>query len=294
MRQEPQPVIGKSWARARLRRVALIATLLLALTIVLYSSQIRFATSDTKITPITFSKGRGTYKLQNPNGIRQIDSEPDWSQGGQPSVIDHELSSKRSGFFVEVGGLDGEEFSNTLFFEKNRDWDGLLIEANPYTYRQMLKKDRRCYMAHHCISSDVAAMTFKVAGAVTSAIETMSKKHAERISKDIPVYGHHSTWQGSGSLVTTQCTTLNALMRRIGRTHIDFFSLDVEGAELHILKSIDFRTLSFDLVLIEIQEHREEIKNFMESQGFKHVQELSNVSNDDLYKFLPEDDWKGS
>lgn len=283
MREEPQSVIGKTRARAHLRRVALIATLILTLSIVLYASQIRFATSDSKITPSTFSKGRGSYKLQNPNGVRQIDSEPDWSQDGQPSVIDHELSSKRSGFFVEVGGLDGEGFSNTLFFEKNRDWDGLLIEANPYTYRQMLKKDRRCYMAHHCISADVTAMTFKVAGAITSAIETMSKNHAERINRDIPVYGHGITWEGSGSLVTTQCTTLNALMGRIGRTHIDFFSLDVEGAELHVLKSIDFRTLTFDLILIEIQENREKIKSFMESQGFKRVRELP---NDDLYKFL--------
>ena len=289
MLEETRSCIGITRARARAQLRTCVA-LILTSPIVLYVSQYRFTTFDTKITSSTFSKGRGTYKLDNPAGVRQIDSEPDWSQGGQSSVVDHELSSKRSGFFVEVGGLDGEEFSNTLFFEKNRDWDGILIEANPYTYRQMLKKDRRCYMAQHCISADIDAMTFKVAGAVTSAIETMSKNHAERISRDIPVYGHHQTWEGSGSLVTTPCTTLNALMGRIGRTHIDFFSLDVEGAELHVLRSIDFSALSFDLVLIEIQEHREEIKNFMESHSFKRIQELP---GDDLYKFLPDDNLKG-
>lgn len=34
-----------------------------------------------------------------------------------------------------VGGLDGEEFPNSLFFEIKREYDELLIEANPYQGR---------------------------------------------------------------------------------------------------------------------------------------------------------------
>jgi len=83
--------------------------------------------------------------------------------------------------------------------------------------------------------------------------------------------------------IYTTCATLNALMDNIGRKHIDLFSLDVEGAESHVLKSIDFSTLSFDVVMIEIQENREEIKNFMESHVFERAHSLS---NDDVYKFI--------
>ena len=239
-------------------------------------------TPGSKEANIQVTRGNGTYNLVNSNGVKKINGEPDWSQNGQPEALTNLLSKKRGGFFVEVGGLDGEQFSNSLFFEINREYDGLLIEANPYTFKQMLKTDRKCYMAHACISRNLYHMDFKIAGAVTSAVQTMSGDHKDRIDREIPVYGDSKTWEGSGAVVTTTCATLNALMDNIGHKHIDLFSLDVEGAELHVLKSIDFGTLSFDLVMVEIQEHREEIKNFMESVGFKHVHELP---GDDVYKF---------
>ena len=40
-------------------------------------------------------------------------------------------------------------------------------------------------------------------------------------------------------------------MKALGRTHIDFFSLDVEGAELGVLKTIPFHELIIDVLLVE-------------------------------------------
>jgi len=50
---------------------------------------------------------------------------------GQSAFVDKLLSGRRDGFFVECGAADGESFSNSLFFELERNWTGLLIEANP-------------------------------------------------------------------------------------------------------------------------------------------------------------------
>jgi len=41
-----------------------------------------------------------------------------WSQYGRDQLINKLL--KRNGFFVEIGGYDGETFSNSLFLEKER------------------------------------------------------------------------------------------------------------------------------------------------------------------------------
>jgi hypothetical protein len=42
--------------------------------------------------------------------------------------------------------------------------------------------------------------------------------------------------------------------------YFDFFSLDVEGAEYKVLKSIDFDQVGFGVVLVEADEHNQ-LKN---------------------------------
>ena len=61
------------------------------------------------------------------------------------------LGLQRGGFFVECGALDGETRSNTLFFERERGWSGLLIEADPLNSRQLIKKHRKDYSAPVCL-----------------------------------------------------------------------------------------------------------------------------------------------
>ena len=56
------------------------------------------------------------------------------------------IDQKRNGFFVEIVGYDGETFSNSLFLEKECGRSGLLVDANLYTYEQMVGKDRNYFM----------------------------------------------------------------------------------------------------------------------------------------------------
>ena len=98
--------------------------------------------SSSRAANITF--GSGTYRLRDTTGAKAGTYQ--WSQEGQDRVVDRLLKAKRHGFFIEIGGYDGETFSNTLFFEMRRNWTGLLVEANPYTYKQMVSKDRTCLL----------------------------------------------------------------------------------------------------------------------------------------------------
>ena len=61
------------------------------------------------------------------------------------------LLFQRDGFFIESGALDGETRSNSLFFERFRGWTGLLIEAGPINYQQILNKHRNAYTVPICI-----------------------------------------------------------------------------------------------------------------------------------------------
>ena len=38
--------------------------------------------------------------------------------------IEKEIGPLKNGFFIEVGALDGVEFTNTLYFESAHNWTG--------------------------------------------------------------------------------------------------------------------------------------------------------------------------
>jgi hypothetical protein len=55
------------------------------------------------------------------------------------------------------------------------------------------------------------------------------------------------------SLPTLSCQPLSDLLAKTGLAAFDFFSLDVEGAELQVLQSIDFHKLHFGVIVVETQ-----------------------------------------
>ena len=57
------------------------------------------------------------------------------------------------GFFVEVGAFDGVFLSNTLWFERNWNWTGLLLEANPRVFSTLVTRNRRAWLGNLCLST---------------------------------------------------------------------------------------------------------------------------------------------
>jgi hypothetical protein len=55
-------------------------------------------------------------------------------------------------FFIEVGANDGEFFSNTLWFERNWNWTGLLIEPDKATFSKLVSKNRKAWLANVCLA----------------------------------------------------------------------------------------------------------------------------------------------
>lgn len=228
---------------------------------------------------IPVQRGRGTYKLNTPNGVNK--GTPSWSQYGQDKFVDKLLNGKHNGFFVEIGGFDGETYSNSLFFEKEREWSGLLVEANPYSYRLLVEKDRNCFMVNACISNTVSNMTFIIGGPLTSVEDITSKRHRQRIDSKAILSATDERWGHSKENVVVKCYSLIALMNTLGQTKIDYFSLDVEGAEMIILQSIDWDKLDIDVFTIETDQHRGDILKFMKSRGYKWIQ---TILGDDVFR----------
>ena len=127
---------------------------------------------------------------------------------------------------MECGALDGETRSNTLTLERDLGWSGVLVEADPKTMVKLLAKHRKAHAVGNCLSITPATMNVTY-----------------RTNFNI---GHiQSTKAGGGGggrsrTANLLCLPFYSVMRAVDINHVDYFSLDVEGNELQVLKTIPF------------------------------------------------------
>ncbi len=67
-------------------------------------------------------------------------------------VVQKILKNKTGGFFIECGAFNGEWLSNSIELESYFGWEGLLVEADPTYQAQLLKKNRKVWIAPVCLS----------------------------------------------------------------------------------------------------------------------------------------------
>ena len=153
-----------------------------------------------------------------------------------------ERERRETGFFVEIGGFNGETFSNSLLFEQCLGWQGLLMDAHPTSYLAS-RRNRPC--------------SWNVWGAVCSplAAEDHSFMIYDYIQQDFnatEVSIRNSNGNEPLRVKMVPCKALSSVFRERNITEVDFFSLDVEGSELDVLRSIDFTQVRIQVLLVEV------------------------------------------
>jgi Methyltransferase FkbM domain len=74
--------------------------------------------------------------------------------------------------------------------------------------------------------------------------------------------------------VKANCFPLNTMLDAIGVGRVDMFSLDVEGAELQVLETIDFDRVSIGLFIIEHNGAAEAIHALLVPKGYRRVESI--------------------
>ena len=200
-----------------------------------------------------------------------------FSQYRQDEFIDKVVfNKKRNGFFVDIGAHDGISFSNSNFFEINRAFKGLCIEPNPKVFEQ-LKKNRKCDVLNVCIADNAGTVKFLAiegySEMLSGIIDHYHPKHLERIDNYIAEYG------GAKQEIEVNCTPLQNI-ELLGNRLIDFMSIDTEGNELSILKSIDFGKIKVSCFTIENNYGNNNIEEIMNRNNYVKVYRLG---DDDIF-----------
>ena len=156
-------------------------------------------------------------------------------------------------YFVESGAYDGITHSNTIWLERKRGWNGLLIEGNPNLAAEIRASGRsKSKLLEGCLATtnEVSKLEFLLAGPLGGIASNIEKNHEERIKKEIDNNEPWMNEESVGPTVQVTCYPLNEVLRTMKQDVVDFWSLDTEGSEVDILETVDFRRYTFGLIFI--------------------------------------------
>jgi FkbM family methyltransferase len=169
------------------------------------------------------------------------------------------LQNVKKGFYIDIGANDGISGSNTYIFEQI-GWNGICIEPLPNIYK-MLKRYRNCTCYNVAVSSETSEKIdfFK---ATASALSGLNKGMSVA----------HKQWAeeyGKTEIIKVKTMTFDEIMANYPNVnHIDFLSMDVEGHEIPILETIDFKKYTFGFLTIE-RSNGEKIRDIMKKNGYR-------------------------
>ncbi len=166
-----------------------------------------------------------------------------------------------NGFFVEAGANDGVQQSNTLYFEKYRNWRGLLVEPIPDLADRCRRQRRRSAVENAALvpigyrETDVEMRSCGLMSVVKGAMKSESEE-LEHVSKGCQLQAIETRE------LRVRARPLSEILDEHDITHIDLLSLDVEGFELQALRGLDFARHRPTYMLVEAR-YREEIDDHL-------------------------------
>ena len=187
-----------------------------------------------------------------------------YSQQGEDRLLVEFFNHKRTGFFVDVGAYDGVYLSNSYTFEK-MGWTGVCVEACREYYELCVANRPRskCYHAV-CLDRECAQVKFRAErGGLFSGVNT-DEAHANFCYRE-----NHIHFDGFRT-VELPATTLDMLLSGYGG-EIDLVSIDVEGAELAVLKGFNLDRFKPRVLLIEANTfaHRIQLDTYLSDHGYR-------------------------
>lgn len=153
------------------------------------------------------------------------------SQWSQDMFVSYILNRKSHGSFLEMRGADGTTPSNTLSLEDCFNWSGTLIEPHPEQYRVLSKtRGKRSNRLMNCAATP------------STSEETLELFDAGQLSSLTSYAGkdlHQQSRDRGQTRLSVTALPFQKIMQDAGQ--LDYLSLDVEGPELALLNSINWK-----------------------------------------------------
>jgi FkbM family methyltransferase len=169
-----------------------------------------------------------------------------YSMYGEDLFIKNFFKNKRNGIYLDVGAYHPLDGNNTYLLYKKKNWRGINVDVNPLSI-ELFKKARKSDLnINTAVSSKKGFVTLYFRRKI-NMLNTLSKKIAK------------IHFRNGFQEKKIESNTLNNILKQseYKNKKIDFFNLDVEGHELDILKSLNFKRYQPTLICVEIHNHEE-------------------------------------
>jgi FkbM family methyltransferase len=196
------------------------------------------------------------------------------SQAGQDKIIKKKFfGEKKNGFFIEIGAYDGISGSNCYHFEKFLNWGGIAIEPSKIQFDK-LKKNRKCKVLNNAISDEVKEVEFIE---VIEGLTQMSGINDSFFNRNINIISNNQPSKTKS--ISLKTITFDEIMPK--NTDVDYLSIDIEGGEMNLLKSIDFKINNIKVISVENNIPNEQnFKIFFDSVNFTY---LDRIGQDEIF-----------
>lgn len=202
-----------------------------------------------------------------------------FSHEGEDVIIEYILGDiNYKGSFLDIGAHHPVKFSNTYKFYQ-AGWRGINIEARPDSsllFNAIRPLDINLELP---ISDKEEELTFYIFN--NPELNSFSEEHVS----DNDGYADLKVIEK----IKLKTTTISSVLEkhRSDRSNFDLLSIDVEGLDLRILRTIDFDKYLFNFLIVEDKTEitnlaKSEIYNFLTSKGYKL---LSKLFNSTIYYF---------
>ena len=201
---------------------------------------------------------------------RYLSKKISYAMDGEDIAINLFNKKEGKGFYVDIGAHHPIQRNNTnLLYQKG--WEGINIDINEFSidlFNFLRPNDLNILTA---ISDKEGEISFYYQKKF-SQLNTTDKKIA------------NENFQGNFKERIVKCQTIENILKnsKYKDQKIDFLNIDIEGAEMKVLNTLNFEKYNPTLVCIEILGYRDLNSKEREIQ----------IKNDEIYKFLLNKNYK--
>ncbi len=183
----------------------------------------------------------------------------------------------KNGVFMDIGAHDGISINNTLFFEQNHNWSGVNVEPIKEVYDKLVINRPKCININSAVCNTNGTAEFICNKGYTEMISGLKQqydpRHLNRLDRENKQMGSIT------EIITVNTRTIESICDEHNIKHINYLSIDVEGAEFEVIKSINFDKVFIDIIGFENNYNDSSIPiiKYLEDKNYKIIHTCTDI-----------------